>query len=558
MKRAGKNIIAAGLAMLLISAAFAFQASGATTYKSHAEAQFLSGTGPLGDVVGQLGDALENNGVVACEPARSDCPEESFVTSPLDPLGDVTGPAGDGIGMQLGAVNNYAVAGKYTPGKSLGASGAVDDNGIIREGGQGGIPSGGATLDLSAGALAPLATELSNLQLQLGAISATAELAPPDYAPVRDYNIEGGEIVLTVPALADINTALGGAISAELADPLVLNATAICNLLTGLAAQGTPPAGLPALPAVPCSDAATLDPILTGQITGLSSVTGGLTNVTSGGITFDFTTGEITIDIDAALLALGKDINNLPPNANLLEEILPSLVLNLDDLIASFKADLIDEVFANAQLEGTFLLAPFGPFALSQLSEAGIGGAFDELFDGLDTAIDGAAGPLSDGLVQIVDGLNALLQINVHVPDLYTTTGLVSGDSVSTAAANQFYSETSVRIQVAQGQLADLRLATAQVGPNSAVTDVDADAVADADAQADADADTQADAVSDADADVTDADNVSDADADASVMASLPNTGSAPNMLPLIILALALIALGTGILVNEKRRLETE
>ena len=65
--------------------------------------------------------------------------------------------------------------------------------------------------------------------------------------------------------------------------------------------------------------------------------------------------------------------------------------------------------------------------------------------------------------------------------------------------------------------------------------------------------------MSDADADVTDADgnSVSDAESDADVMATLPDTG-APNMLPLIILALALIALGTGILLNEKRRLGTE
>ena len=539
MKRVGKNSIAVGLGMLLVSAAFAFSAQGATTYQSHAEAQFLSGIGPIGDVIGQVGDAVENKGVVACEPARTGCPAESFVTSPFDPLKQLTGPVGDGIGLKLGAVNNYAVAGKNTPGKSLGASGAVDNNGIIRDGGSPGVLPGGATLDLTTGGLAPLATTLANVKLALGAVSATASLAPTASTPARGYNIEGGTLTLQVPALAAINSALGGATSTVLNNPLTINPTTLCNLLTGLAAAPTPPAGLPT-----CQSGVPLNALLTATLTGLNTVTGGLTNFTKDGVTFNFTTGAITINLDAAVFAvLNKHINQLPPNTDLLATILPSLALNLPTLVADLKKDLIDQIVNEVSLRlyvaGAELPAPLSPISLAPLGAAGLNSALDTLFTDLGDGLTQASTPLADVLTQINAGLAQLLRIIVNVPDLYTTTGLVSGDSVPTAVAGKLYSETAVRVIVAQGQLADLRLATAQVGPNGPAT-VDNQAASNADVNADADA--QADAQA-------------DTAADADVASTLPDTGGS-NVLPLLFMALGLMAFGTTVLVNERRRLK--
>lgn len=541
MKRVGKNSIAVGLGVLLVSAAFAFSAQGATTYKSHAEAQFLSGIGPIGDVIGQVGDAVGNKGVVACEPARTGCPEESFVTSPFDPAEQLTGPAGDGIGLKLGAVNDYAVAGKNTPGKSLAGSGAVDNSGIIRAGGSPSVPLGGATLDLTTGGLAPLASTLANVKLALGAVSATASLAPTAFTPARDYNIEGGTVTLQVPALAAINTALGGAASTVLNDPLTINATQICSLLTALGGaplMGTPLGGL--IPINVCDNLVLFNGVFSGTITGLSSATGGLTTFTQDGVTFNFTTGAITINLDAAVFAvLNKHINDLPPNTDLLATILPSLALNLPTMVANLKADLIDQIVDNVSLQATLLGTALPPLSLSALGAAGLDSALGSIFDGLGTALTSASQPLAGALTQINAGLAQLLQIIVNVPDLYTTKGLVSGDSVSTAAAGTFYSQTAVRVIVAQGQLADLRLATAQVGPNGPTT---------VDNQADSNADVNADANAQADA-------KADPAADADVASTLPNTGGS-NVLPLLFMALGLMAFGTTVLVNERRRLK--
>lgn len=531
LKRVGKNSIAVGLGMLLVSGAFAFSAQGATTYKSHAEAQFLSGIGPIGDVIGQVGDAVENKGVVACEPARTGCPEESFVTSPFDPLKQLTGPVGDGIGLKLGAVNNYAVAGKETSGKSLAASGAVDNDGIIRAGGSPTVPLGGATLDLTTGALEPLSA-LTNLELALGAVSATASLAPDDFNPERDYNIASGEIVLTVPALATLSAGIDTQIGTALGDLNTISLTDICTALAADTALDVICAALPAL----------VDVTITGP--SLAELTEGLADVSQNGVTINVDDGTVTIDLDALVLAAtGLSINNQPPNTDLLAAILPSLALNLDQLVASVLDEIVQKVIDESEISISLVGVPLPLDLDANQLDAVLG----PIADALGTGLNALSVQLAPALTQITDGLADVLQIIVNVPDLYTTTGLVSGDSVSTAAAGQFYSQTALRVIVAGGQLADLRLATAQVGPNGPITiDNQADANADANADVNADADAQADANADADADGA---------ADGGVASTLPNTGSS-NVLPLLFMALGLMAFGTTVLVNERRRLK--
>jgi len=582
MIRAGKNSIAVGLAVLLISVALSFSAQGAPTpaaaaagtYKSHAEARYLQGEGPIGSVVDGLGSELENNGTQACEPAVGECKGEAFVTSPLDPLKQLTVPVGDGVGLKLGAVNDYANAGHTTPGNSFAATGAVDSNGIIRAGGENDTPPGGATLDLSDGALGPIADAVSKIKLDLGAISSKAALDKPDYTPARDYKIADGTVTLEVPALGDLNNAVGDVVDdVKVADPMTLNATNLCEFLSS---QGEPLTGT--LPGVDlCDDTAALDPILNGKITGLSKVTGGLSSVTKDGITFNFASGEIAINLDNAVFAAtGSHINDLPANTHLLEEILPKLVLNLSPLIDKVHEDLVKEIIDNAKIEGTVGGEPLPAIDLSTIGQAGLSSLLDSVFDGVTDGLDEIGDPLAPALVQIADGLKPVLDLIVNVPDLYTTEGIVSGKKpgeVSLAAAETFYSETALQLVLGGGDIADLRLGTAQVGPNSTGTVIEADSDTQADADSDGsdvDADSDGSDVDadsdgsdvDADSDGNDSDSGNDAQsdadtgsaaADADVTSALPNTG-APNILPLLILALGLIAFGTAVLVNERRR----
>lgn len=555
MKRVGKNSIAVGLATLLVSVALSFSAQGADNFKSHSEARYLMGEGPIGTVVDQLGSALEDGGVQACEPNDGACDEQDFVDSPLAPLEQLTVPVGEAANLKLGAVNDYAEAG-ITPGTSRAATGAVSNDGIVTTSPPAGAPAD-ATLDLSGSALGTLDDVLGNVKLNLGAISSSAQLGQDDSSLQRDYSIAGGELTLKVNALEDVNTAIGGVLQSTLADPVNLNATTICTLLTALGESLTvdnPIAGLPDLDV--CSNLALLDGVLAGKITGLSSVTNGLTTVTKEGVKFDFTTGEITVNLDDAVFAAtGSHLNDLPPSTHLLEEILPKLVLNLSPLVERLHKDLVKQIVDKVQLEATVAGAPVGPFALKELGEAGLDGVLGQVFDGLTTGLDAIGDPLAPALEQVVHDLKPLLDVIVNVPDLYTTTGIVSGQTpgqVSTAAAvdDKFFSETALQVVVADGTpadgaLADLRIGNAQVGPNGPNVSADDD-----DAQADGngngnDSDAQADADNDRDA---------DAAADADVTSTLPNTG-APNILPLLFLALGLIVFGSAVLVNERRRL---
>ncbi len=86
MSRLAKNSIATGLATLLVTTGMAFAANGATTTTSYAEAQFIAAQNGLGEIVNPLGDALEEGGANACEPATADCAGEEFTQSPLEPL----------------------------------------------------------------------------------------------------------------------------------------------------------------------------------------------------------------------------------------------------------------------------------------------------------------------------------------------------------------------------------------------------------------------------------------------------------------------------------------
>lgn len=468
-------------AVATASFAIAAIAAGAATaapprvYNSHAEARYLQAEGPLGALVDPIGEQLESGGVEACEQANPDCKNVGFVQGPLDPLKQLTVPLGDQLALTLGAINDYAAAGSPQPGESFASTGAVDRNGIISTGEQG-IPPGGATLDLTGSALSPIADAVADIKLVLGAVSASASLGRTNESVERDYDVAGGAVVLTVPLLAQVGTQLSTATGAVLADPLVLNATNICNLLTNLVSLPGAAATPVPLPA-DCSAASALDGVISGKITGLSALTDGLANVTKGGLTFDFAAGTITIDLDAALFAVtGKHLNEQPPNTDVLQTVLPALVLNLDDLVESVKTNVVDELIENGKLELTLLAIPptpgiaLPPLELKQLGDAGLTSALDQLFDGLTTGLDAVADPLAPALGTITDGLANVLQIIVNVPDLYTSESIVGDAStgLSITEVTRRYSQTALRLTVGpDAAIADLRLGTVQVGPNS-------------------------------------------------------------------------------------------
>lgn len=579
MKKIARNSLALGTATLIVTAGLSFSANGASTFRSYGEAQFIAASGAAGDpLVDPLGDALEANrqagtsGAVACEPAKlPNCDDEAFTSSPAQALNALLGPIGNVLGAQVGPVGNHATA---RGGASSAASGAVTNNGIVNVG-DATNPStlGNATLDLT-GAGSPLAGlgGIANLRLDTGAVAAKASLASPTANPVRDYDIAGGKITIALPALSALNTAVGGAVSTDLSDPIELNASAVCDLVSGLG-QTLTGSLVPGVDIDLCAQLSdpllNLDALLSAEISGLAPLVGGLENVVKDGVTFDFQSGEITIDLEAAFFAAtGEHINEQAPNTEILAKVLPSLALNLNDIVADFKSEIVDQL-GNLTLEVSLIggLIPIPPLSLGTITDPLGATLLDPLFDALDDVLVTAGAPLANGLQTLVTSLNPLLKVVVNVPDAYRDLVKQQRGGVVTAAAGDIYSETALRVQVGpSGQVADLLLGNALVGPNAAVADPPtgaaaaaagdddgSDAPADNGDGSDANADSGSDAASDADAN---ADTVADADAqaDADVTTTLPSTG-APNLLPFWLLGIALLLFGGAVLVNERRRL---
>lgn len=579
MKKIGRNSLALGTATLIVTAGLSFSANGASTFRSYSEAQFIAATGALGDpLVDPLGDALEGNraagtsGAVACEPVKSPtCDDEAFNSSPAQPLNALLGPVGDTLGAQVGPVGTHATARR---GAATAASGAVTDNGIVTVG-DSASPSalGNAKLDLT-GAGSPLSGlgGLTNLKLDTGAVAAKASLASPTASPVRDYDIAGGKITIALPALGTLNTALGGAVSTNLSDPIVLNAATVCALVSGLGQTLTGdlgPGSIDLCTALTANPALNLSTLLSAEISGLKPIVGGLQNITQNGATFNFQTGEIVIDLDAAVFAAtGKRINDLPANTEILKEILPGLVLNLNKVVADLKAEIVDQL-GDLKLQVTLAggLVPIPALSLSTITDPLAATLLDPLFDALDQVLTTAGTPLSTALQTLVTSLNPLLKVTVNVPDAYRdVVKKQRGGAVVAAAAGDIYSETALRIQIGpDAAVADLLLANALVGPSAVVADPPPGAAAAAGDGDDSDgpagngdgADSNADS---ADADTTNADanadTVADGDAqaDADVTTTLPSAG-APNLLPFWLLGIALLLFGGAVLVNERRRM---
>lgn len=622
MKRVGKNSIALGLVIALVSLALSFSANGATTktFKSYGEAQYVAALDNAlgGLLIDPLVDATleSDSGARACEPATKDCPAFASTKSPLgDALKPLTGQVGDALssikGQGVGVISDYARAGKSAkpgakPGASKGASGAVSNEGAVDLASAGDPSRNYSSFALSSGALAPIAKAVADARFDLGAVAATAQLDSPTAKVQRDYGVAGAKIVLQVPVLKALNGAIGGAVPSSGLPPVTtITVGALCKTLNdflgGIAGGGGAPSlpgggagdltgvvggilgglGLPGLPgaksAATPSDGVTaaaagpldalcdplagaLDKQLEVKITGLDALTTGLTNITQNGVTFDFKTGSLTIDLAKAVKAmLNKDINNLPPNTDLVKAILPSLVVNLDQIVKRVNdtlKDLSKKIGVEITVGGTKVPLDSLNAALQAQILPGLTGVIDQVTANLKTITD----PLSQGLLTLTDGLSQVLQLIVNVPDVYSSAaskrpagafpGLPGIPGVSAAKAgdkSKVYSETALRVRVLGGQAADLLLGNALVGPNSegSKTTPDTNADVNADTVADANADANADAVADANA---------DANADADVTSALPNTG-APNVLPLLLLALGLVGFGTAVLANERRRL---
>jgi hypothetical protein len=204
------------------------------------------------------------------------------------------------LGIKLGAV--YQVAKAQPDGFSYGASGAVLNSGAVSIGGDNNAFPADATIDLSPsgimGASGAALDALGHVRVSINGLSALAQ-TPVGFnkGATTDYRI------------ADIKLDIGSPMLGQLLGPVIKGLT---DLLGGLAA---PVAKAGASMPTTCA--------------GLGSDTFVLA---AGAITIDPANANLTISLQKILEALHLDLNNLPPNTDLVGYLL-NYITDADGLI---------------------------------------------------------------------------------------------------------------------------------------------------------------------------------------------------------------------------------
>lgn len=428
--RQGAAIAVTGLVSVGMAMGVATPAGAAEKPVSQARGFFLSGSAlgvNLDDIV-ELEDAEAKNYGGAT--VRELNPLSATLLNSLDiPLGPINLLGGNGL-IQLGAVNQAAIA--RNTGSAVGASGAVTDSGAIAVDGADDVPPANATVDLG-GALGGALGDLVDVDLEVGALSANAKQARgKNGTQVGDYQIADLRLELEVPLLAGV---LG---------PLVTQ-------LEGVQGQvGAVGALLAALPLVTG---------VTG-LDGLADLAGGVnTDLGTGGpVQVDLESGRITVDVEALLITLGLDLNNLPPNTEIIGMILEAVNARVLSLVTGELTGLVDTITSGVGGVGVV---------------GGLPGVEDVLLAGLlDTLLGVAA--LDDLTTDFAAGsglLDPVLGVNGALSDLVSL--VVNAQSRS----NGMFTQRALVIQVLPGAepLARVNLASASVGPGAGPADDDDD-----------------------------------------------------------------------------------
>ncbi|MGH8862821.1 MAG: choice-of-anchor G family protein [Jatrophihabitantaceae bacterium] len=405
-----------------------------------------SAASPRAQAVGRFLDGAAGGSpiqaIVDLHDARATNPGTVSDQNPLDitvggqgdiPLSHKLQLPGSGDAFHVGAANQVAAA--RSSGYSLGASGAVANSGGASLGGQG-AGYGNATLDLSQSALpsSPIPLpggnqpSIGSLVASIGAVSARAH-TPAGVGSAADTHYGIGSLALTLssPALAGVLAQVGNAL--------------------------TPPAGLPvSTPA--CS--------FKTQLLSTASVGGGA-------LTIDPSSGAVTIDVPAALNALGVNINLLPANTDLLAYVTKYLS-SANGLSAGVQQTIGGTLTTQKE---NFLACSTALDRTGQLPTFArqLATGQQTLADAIKNVVDklkAGAGP--SPLAPITDGLKQALQIGVNVQPngprgSYTSALRATPDQATGVVAGQTIVR-AIEIDLGGGKGVSLALANAAAGPS--------------------------------------------------------------------------------------------
>jgi hypothetical protein len=328
-------------ATIAVSGALALAAPMSASADDHAESyakgQFLSGT-ILGSDLAALVKAqyaeAHNDGTQGDQTSKDPLKVTALNAVTVGDGQQAQLPLGDFV--QLGAISQFAQA--KDDGVSLGASGAVTDDGGIAAGSGGSTPTGNATFDLSRLLDSQFASTITDLGLQLGQVAAQAN---GDVGQASgDYNLSDAKLTFTSPALAGLNDRIDTAVDqAGSSLGALMGQSGDLAGVVGNLVQGVDP--VLNLLGANATVTATVD---TGNLKDaiqplLDSQYG------DGSVTLDPATGAVTIDL--AKLQ-GGNLNDLPPNTELLtDQIVNGVLDSITSSISTLADQIVDKVTSN-------------------------------------------------------------------------------------------------------------------------------------------------------------------------------------------------------------------
>ena len=304
-------------AVVLASALIPTAANAAPGDESASSSRFLSGSLLLGgislDDVAELdGSATSNNGVPTPDTETSSLDLTALNALNLGIPGGLSVPLGGFL--QLGAVNQYSQSSDGSVSRA--ATGAVSDTGVIDTTGAGAYPAN-ASLNLQGLLGSTVTAAVADLDISLEAISAEVALDGAGTV-TRDYNVAGGNLQLTLPAIGALEDTLTGAGGVASTVDTAVGTLAGPN---GLLAQAL--AGLNGALAPILGDSGVNIAITTNVAAALNTILD--TPVGDGVVTVNLRTGAVEVDLDALLTdTTGHGLNGLDVD----EEVLSADVLN--------------------------------------------------------------------------------------------------------------------------------------------------------------------------------------------------------------------------------------
>ncbi len=462
--------VALGLSGVFLTAVPASAAPGS----AEAEARFLSGT--------LLQGSLDELAAIAGERAEANSGTAEVVTESgdldLSVLGEVLQlRVDDGITIPLtiadgGIVSQYAQANQS--GGSVGAAGAVTDQGTIDIDGSSGEPTS-LTFELSDLLTDELTASIADVSLEASAVTARAEQQPGAQAE-GDYNIASLQTTITSPVVEELSGALvsaGDELDGAVSDVLGPDGSLVSELTSTLNTLGL----------VDVNVSATTDlSAVIEQTLEANSILG-----EGGPVVLDLNNGEITVDIAALLEANGRDLNDLAPGEEILNsELVGFITSDVDELVNGLLGEVQESVTTALDTTELTISATAG---LGNLLTLNLDGTLGEVARGevvpeiTVLGIDFDTVPLSALIGTAVNGVLDLelntAALDAELAPLYPALDSVLTDLVSLQANGQetvdgTFTQTALRLAVlnsgAPGELLSLNLAQASVGPNAEAT----------------------------------------------------------------------------------------